>query len=201
MPELLRLGSFLAFLVLGLRIRRAAAGADRRRAVHRFLAYVLVLEGAVGLSQVDDWPFTSHTIAVGHARADSSVCRTEIVGVDEGGREWPLDPYSFTPVYHSILQYWLEQAPARLDEAQNRRAASFLLRRAEESRARLSEGGALGPERILGRAGAPYWLLLPRAREVPAAPYAALRAYSTCWTLAEGPDTARSRRLILEEHR
>jgi len=204
MPELLRLGSFAAFLVLGLAVRRAAGGADgagRRRAVVRFVAYVLLLEAAVGLSQVDDWPFTSHTIAVGRARADSRVCRTEIFGVDDGGREWRLDPYSFTPVYHSILEYWLEQAPARLGEAQRREAGAFLLSRAEESRARLARGGALGPARVLGRAGAPYWLLLPRAPEVPAAPYAGLRAYSSCWTLEEGPAHARPRRLILEERR
>ena len=201
MPELLRLGSFLAFLVLGLRIRRAAAGADRRRAVHRFLAYVLVLEGAVGLSQVDDWPFTSHTIAVGRARADSRLCQTRFYGVDAAGALWRLDPYTFTPVYDSILQYWIEQAPGRLDEAQRGKALAFLLERAEESRRRLAAGRALGHERILGPFGAPYWLLLPRSRSAPASPYSALRAYSSCWSVAEGPQLATARRLVAEHRR
>src|SRR5688572_2257910 len=153
MLELLRLASFLGFLALGLRVRMTPAddGPARRRAVARLLAYVLVLSVAVGVSQVDDWPFASHTIAVGRARADSRVCRTEIFGLDDAGGEWRLDPYSFTPVYHSILQYWLEQAPRRLPEPQRERALAFLLERAEESRRRLAAGKALGPERRLGR--------------------------------------------------
>jgi hypothetical protein len=200
MLELLRFASFLAFLVLGFRVTRAA-GADRRRAINRFLAYVIAVSLAVGVSQVDDWPFASHTIAVGRARADSKVCRTELFGMDALGREWRLDPYSFTPVYHSILQYWLEQAPGRLDEEQRAHVFAFLLQRAEESRARLAAGRSLGPERILGRAGASYWLLLPRAKDVPPTPYAGLRAYSSCWLVAEGPGHPISRRLILEHLR
>ena len=203
MLELLRLASFLGFLALGLGIWRTRPddGAARRRAVGRLLVYVLVLSLAVGLSQVDDWPFTSHTIAVGRARSDSQVCRTELFGLDEAGGEWRLDPYSFTPVYHSILQYWLEQAPGRLPEPQRQRAFAFLLERAEESRRRLAAGEALGAERRLGRAGAPYWLLLPRAPDVPASPYAGLRGYSSCWRVAEGPSRPISRRLLLEHRR
>ena len=197
MLELLRLASFLVFLALGIRVARAE-GDLRRRAIHRFLLYVVVLNAAVGIAQVDDWPFTSHTIAVGRARADSKVCRTDLVGLDEAGREWRLDPYTFTPVYHSILQYWLEQATGKLSDAERGRVGAFLLQRAEESRARLHAGRPLGPERILGRAGAPYWLLLPRAPDVPSAPYAGLRAWSSCWRVADGPERALSRRLILE---
>jgi hypothetical protein len=200
MLELLRLASFLVFLALGLRVSRATGGA-RRAAIHVLLAYVLVLNLAVGISQVDDWPFTSHTIAVGRARADSRVCRTDLVGLDDAGREWRLDPYTFTPVYHSILQYWLEQATGRLGDAERERVGAFLLQRAEEARARLSAGQSLGPGRILGPAGAPYWLLLPRAPDVPGAPYAGLRAYSSCWLLAEGPEHPISRRLLLEHRR
>jgi len=201
MAELLRGVSFLGFLALGWRVARLDPGPARRRAINRLLAYVVLLNGAAGLLQWDDWPFTSHTIAVGRARADSRVCGTELVGVDDGGREWTLDPYTFTPVYHSILQYWIEQAPGRLDEAQRDRALAFLLERAEESRRRLAAGRALGHERLLGPLGAPYWLLLPRSRAAPASPYAALRAYSSCWSLAEGPQLATPRRLIAEHRR
>ena len=201
MVELVRLVSFLAFLALGFRVARLGEGPERRRAVNRLLAYVLVMSGAVGALQWDDWPFTSHTIAVGRARADSRVCATELFGLDAGDREWRLDPYSFTPVYDSILQYWLEQALGRLTEPERGRALAFLLERAEESRRRLAAGGALGHERLLGPAGAPYWLLLPRSPEVPASPYAGLRAYSTCWTVADGPGRPPTRRLLLEARR
>ena len=201
MGDLLRAASFLGFLALGWGVARLGPGPARRRAIHRFLAYVLLLSGAAGVLQWDDWPFTSHTIAVGRARPDSRVCATELVGVDDGGREWRLDPYTFTPVYDAILQYWIEQGPGQLDAAGRRKARAFLLERAAESRRRVAGGGALGHERILGPLGAPYWLLLPRSRSAPATPYAALRAYSSCWSLAEGPQLATARRLVAEHRR
>lgn len=183
MAELLRLATFLAFLALGLRVRRRS-GPQRRRAVQHLIAYVLAVSVAAGVLQKDDWPFTSHTIAVGLARADSRVCQTRFYGVDAAGAPWRLDPYTFTPVYDSILQYWIEQALPRLDAEERGHVLQFLLARAEQSRARLFAGQAIGPQRILGAAGAPYWLLLPRATAVPPAPYAALRIYSVCWTPA-----------------
>jgi hypothetical protein len=201
MLELLRLASFLVFLGLGFAVARAGPGAARRRAVQRLLVCVLVLELAAGVSQVDDWPFTSHTIAVGRARADSRVCITDLVGLDETGHEWRLDPYTFTPVYHSILQYWLEQGLGRLTPAQRSRVLAFLLERADESRRRLASGRALGPQRLLGRAGAPYWLLLPRSPDVPASPYAGLRAYSSCWRVDGGREHPVSRLLLAEYRR
>src|SRR5207244_5816800 len=106
-----------------------------------------------------------------------------------------------TPVYHSILQYWLEQGLARLTDAERERVLTFLLARAEESRRRLAARQALGPERVLGPAGAPYWLLLPRSLAVPSSPYAGLRAYSSCWLVAEGPGRPIARRLLLEHRR
>jgi hypothetical protein len=87
-------------------------------------------------------------------------------------------------VYDSILQFWIEQALPRLNEADRGRALQFLLERAERSRQRLAEGRAIGPQRLLGPAGAPYWLLLARAPAVPASPYARLRVYSVCQTVA-----------------
>ena len=191
MVELLRLATFLVFLVLGLRVRRASDAA-RRRAVSHFLAYVLVLSALAGVLHRDDWPFTSHTIAVGRARADSRVCQTRFYGVDAAGELWHLDPYTFTPVYDSILQYWVEQALPRLDEAQRARVLSFLLARAEESRRRLAAGRAIGPQRLLGGSAADYWLLLPRQPRVPVEPYAQLRIHSACWTtrLALGQEPA-----------
>lgn len=190
MVELLRLLTFLLFVALGLRVRRSQ-GAGRRRAVGQFVGYVVVLSALAGASQRDDWPFTSHTIAVGRARGSSPVCQTRFFGLDAGGGEWRLDPYTFTPVYDSILQYWIEQALPGLDEAQRGRALAFLFARAEESRRRLAAGRSIGPQRLLGRAGAAYWLLLPRAERVPASPYTRLRIQSACWTadaaLSQGP--------------
>jgi hypothetical protein len=201
MADLVRLASFLAFLALGWRVTRLHEGPARRRAIHQLVVYVVALNLAVGVLQWDDWPFTSHTIAVGRARADSRVCATTLYGIDGDGREWRLDPYTFTPVYDSILQFWLEQALGRLTDAQRRRALSFLLDRAEESRRRLAAGRALGHERLLGPLGAPYWLLLPRSPAAPPTPYSGLRAYSSCWTVAEGPGLKTPRQVLAEYRR
>lgn len=184
MAELLRLSAFALFLALGLRARRRQ-GPGRRRAVEHLIGYVVAVSALAGALQRDAWPFTSHTIAVGRARADSRVCQTSFAGVDGAGRAWPLDPYTFTPVYDSILQYWVEQALPRLDEARRARVLEFLLARAEESRRRLAAGRAIGPQRLLGPAASPYWLLLPRQPAVPGSPYAGLHVDRACWTPAE----------------
>lgn len=199
MAELARLTAFALFLALGLRARRSQ-GERRRRAVQHLIGYVVALSALAGGLQRDAWPFTSHTIAVGRARAGSRVCQTAFLGVDAAGRAWPLDPYTFTPVYDSILQYWVEQALPRLDPARRERALDFLLARAEASRERLASGRAIGPQRMLGRAGAPYWLLLPRHLDVPAAPWSGLRIESACWTPAEGaPDRRDVARRVLAQ--
>jgi hypothetical protein len=198
MAELLRLLAFAVFVALGLRARRRQ-GEGRRRAVGHLIGYVLLLSALAGALQRDAWPFTSHTIAVGRARADSRVCQTAFQGVDAGGRAFRLDPYTFTPVFDSILQYWVEQALPRLDAAQRGRVLGFLLARAEASRRRLAAGLPIGPQRLLGPAAAPYWLLLPRRPEAPDGPYAGILIETSCWTPTDASPSGRrdvtSRRL------
>jgi len=185
MPQLLRLASFLLFLALGARVRGTQEPAARRRATNFLLAYVILTCGAAGVIQEDSWPFTNHQIAVGRPRSDSRICQTQFYGLDALGNEWRLDPWSWTPVYDSILQFWVEQNLGRLPPAGRERVLRFLLDRAERSRGRLAASRPLGPERLLGRAGAPYWLLLPRVVKAPAEPYTGLRLYHTCWFPAE----------------
>jgi hypothetical protein len=200
--DLVALVLALGLVALGVRVRRREGGPGRRRAVGAFLFYVLAAHAAAGVLQKDAWPITSHTIAVGRARATSRVCRTTLVGVARDGREWPLDPYTFTPVFDSILQYWLEQTERGLAAEDRARVLAFLLDRAERSRQRLAAGARIGPERLLGPAAAPYWLLLPRATEVPAEPWTGLRAYSSCWLPAERlAGLPSERRLIAERLR
>lgn len=202
MSQLLRLASFLILLALGTRVRSSRDRTARRRAVNLLLGYVLALSGAVGVSQQDAWPFTCHQIAVGRPRADSRVCQTRFYGLDASGAEWRLDPWSWTPVYDSILQFWIEQGLPRLSEEQRERALAFLLARAERSRARLAADQPLGSERLLGPAGAPYWLLLPRSTSVPGLPYAGLRIEAACWLPVERlADPRRETRMPIAELR
>ncbi|HET7294522.1 MAG TPA: hypothetical protein VFM88_19005 [Vicinamibacteria bacterium] len=202
MIEALRLSVFLGFVWLGLRLWTEDTGARRRHRVNALIAYVATASVIAGVLQRDAWPFTSHTIAVGRARADSLVCQTRLVGVDVKGAEWRLDPYSFTPVFDSILQYWLEQALDQLAADRRERALGFLLQRAEASRERLASGRSLGPQRLLGPAAAPYWLLLPRQPAASLEPYVGLRGYRACWrTDAPAPSAREQGRLIFEYRR
>jgi hypothetical protein len=203
LSQLLRLASFLLLLVLGARVRRSREPAARRRAANLLLAYVLAVSGAAGVSQQDFWPFTSHQIAVGRPRADSRVCQTQFYGLDATGSAWRLDPWTWTPVYDSILQFWVDQGLPLLNAEQRDRALGFLLSRAERSRVRLAAGLPLGRERWLGPGGAPYWLLLPRQTRVPDGPYAGLRIDSACWLPAEKLADPRreSRSTLAELHR
>ena len=198
MSELLRLGSFLAFLALGVRVRAAAA---RRRAVNALLGYCVGLSLLAGVTQHDDWPFSSHTIAVGRPRRGAPICMTEFSGVDASGGEWRIDPYSWSPLYDSVLQFWFEQNYARLSSEAQRRTLAFLLEKAEAARERLVRGQRIGFERRLGPAASPYWLLLPRRPAAPTA-YVGLRVYRACWTASEpavGPQPRA--RTLLAEHR
>jgi hypothetical protein len=200
LSQLLRLASFLLLLALGARVRRSRDPAARRRAVNLLLAYVLAVSGATGVSQQDFWPFACHQIAVGRPRADSRVCQTEFYGLEASGAAWRLDPWSWTPVYDSILQFWVEQGLPRLSAAQRERALAFLLARAERSRARLAAGKPLGHERLLGAAGAPYWLLLPRRTSVPDSPFSGLRVDTACWLPSERlADPRRETRVTIAE--
>lgn len=191
---------FVAFLALGVRVRLASDPRVRRRRVVHLVAYVAGAHLLAGLTQKDAWPFTSHTIAVGRARAEAPVCLVELAGVDAYGEEWRLDPYSWMPLYESVLHYWLERNLSRLTDEERRTALAFLLDRAEAARERLSEGRAIGPQRWLGPLGAPYWLLLPRPAPPPQT-LSGLRVYQACWVPRERyTDALRVRRRVLAEH-
>ena len=208
MIHLVRLAAVVVFLGLGLRLRHLASGPERRRGVNLLIAYVLVVHGLVllhglsTLSGLDGWPFTNHTIAVSRARLDMRFCLTEFVGVTSEGREWRVDPYTWSPVFDSILQYWVEYHLAPLSPEGRRAVLAFLLEKAEAGRRRLARGDAIGYDRRLGLVSASYWLLLPRLKAVPPRPYSGLRIYQACWTprerLAE-PD--RVTRLLVAEVR
>ena len=192
--------AFAGFLALGVRVRTASDPAARRRWIVRLIAYVAGVHLLAGITQRDAWPFTSHTIAVGRARADARVCLIELAGVDDAGEEWRLDPYSWMPMYESVLHYWLERNVERLTDADRDAALAHLLARAEAARERLAEGHAIGPQKWLGPLGAPYWLLLPRPTPSPER-LTGLRVYQACWVPRERyADPLRIRRRVVAEH-
>jgi hypothetical protein len=177
--HLAALAAFLGFLALGCRVRWSPPRARRRR-VQALLAYVLAIHALAAAAGWDGWPFSSHTIAVGRVRGEARLCTTEIVGVDRAGGEWPLDPYTFMPLYATVVQYWWDADGAQRPLWAQHQALAFLGARAEEARRRQAGGEPIGPQRWLGPLGAPYWLLLPRAQAASPQPYQGLHIYRAC---------------------
>lgn len=184
LPQLGRLASFLLFLALGVRVG-LSSGPARRRAVVVFIAYVIAINAFAGITQIDNWPFTNNTLAVGRMRDDHPLTWMAFRGVDREGREWPLDPQSFTPVFDSILQYWLASRYPLLDDGGRRMSERFLVAKANEARARLAAGKRIGFERFLGPFACGYWWRLPRVREAPDGAYRSIRVYQLEYRLSE----------------
>jgi hypothetical protein len=184
LPEIGRLASFILFLALGVRVSLTRGGL-RRRAVAAFIGYVIAINAVAGITQIDNWPFTNNTLAVGRMRDDHPLRFIVFRGLDREGREWRLDPESFTPVFDSILQNWLSNRYPRLDGDRRLAAGRFLVARANETRARLHAGGRIGFERLLGPLACGYWWLLPRAREAPDGDYRSIRVYRLDYRLSE----------------
>ncbi len=194
--EIAKLASFLLFLFLGVRLMRAR-GEGRRRARWAFIGYVLVINLFAGLTQFDNWPFTNNILAVGRAVDTAPVDMTIFCGVTADGREWLLDPYAFSPVFESILSYWVDDRYPRLAPAERREAERFLLAKANESRARLARGERIGFDRLAGPLNSPYWWLRQRQLAAPSTPYVALRLVREHFVPRDLERDPRSRKLTL----
>ena len=196
--EAAKLASLALFLILGFRVAMAS-DTERRRATKIFIGFFLLVNAFAGISQIDNWPFTANTLAVGRGRVDSRSYVSKFYGVDANGREWPLDPLTWSPVFDSILQYWVEwRHPS--DPLQQRQTGEFLLAKANDARVRLQAGRGIGFERRIGPLHAPYWWLRARHREVPQAPYVAVRLYRDRFSVAAmAAGTARYDRELVRE--
>lgn len=202
MLDLIGLACFAVFVALGFRLRRHPAGPVRRRALNLLFAYALGLSLVVAVSQRDLWPFSTYTLAAFRPRVDRPICLLEFRAADGSGREWRLDPYTWSPIFDSTLQNWFDNRYGALTPGEQATALRFLLERAEAARLRLAAGRPIGYDRILGREfSAPYWWMLPRATAVPATPYTRLRVYEACRVPLEVlADPGRVRRVVRAEY-
>jgi hypothetical protein len=205
--DVARLGVFLTFVGLGLAVlRRANADpAAGRRAANRLVLYVLAVSVAVGLVQVESWPFT--TWALVHGVSPARMRSWEIEGLDAQGRGYPIDAAVFQPLAPVELgARFLSRTRGLPPEAQVR-VARFVLERAEQARGRLRAGRTFAPnEWLLGPLAAPYVFRQPRLwrspADVPDTPFVALRIWLLEWDVRErfADERRVSRRLLVEVH-
>jgi hypothetical protein len=202
MVEAGKLASLLLFVVLGVRAARIK-GQGRRRAITLFIAYTIGINLLSGVTQFDNWPFTSNTLATGRGNDDTRVTWLLFRGVDSHGREWPLDPQAWSPVFDSILQYWLQSRYPLLPSDQRRDADRFLVVRANAARTAMRAGKRFGFERLIGPFNLGYWWQLPRVTAAPDEPFRAVRVYEAQFTNRELLRTRHftRQRLLLEMQR
>jgi len=178
--DVARLLVFAAFVALGVAVARRP---DRGR-VDRLVAYVLAVSLAVGLTQVEAWPFTNWALV--HGLAPARMSSWEIEGIDAAGRAWPVDPRVLQPLAPEEFGSWMFARVPRLPDDARARVGLFLLERAEAGRRRLLGGEAVGGnELLLGPLAAPFHFqqkpVWQGPADVPAAPFVAVRVQVLEW--------------------
>jgi len=197
---------FLAVLAAAAAAARAERrSGDRRAAVSRFIAAMVLATFAAGLSQRDLWPFAKWPMAGG--LADAAASNTGVRAVDDSGAEHDVDYRAWQPLGFDELIPWLHRSFARLAPDTRARVAAHLLQVAEQGRRNARDGRSPGSfERILGPATAPYFNLHPRLwtapDRVPPRPFVALRLYRESWNQEERRrDPGRIERTLAFEYR
>lgn len=189
MAELLRFLLLVVFVALLARLRRAS-GDERRRRVGHLVGFALLAGLAPNALAWDAWPFAEYRLAAYRPSPERRICQLRLFGETADGETWRVDPYAWSPLYASTLQYWLDRRLGELAPAEGRRLGRFLLDRAERARAGLAGGRGVGYERLLGGWHATYWWQLPRSRVAPAEPLASLEVRRLCIVPAAWPQGA-----------
>ncbi len=174
---------FLAFLILGMRAARAA-GPQRRRAIQALLLYLVALNAAVGVTQRDSWPFPTYPLVPNIYDVNAINARLDYYGVTQEGREVPIDPYVWSPIFQLGLDLWFRLHYPHLDATQKEQALAFLRDRAAEGIQQLSRGERIGWQRVLGPLALPDWWLYVRPPRYGGT-IRGLRVYRMEWRASE----------------
>lgn len=191
--ELIRAGLWLGYVLLAVLLlwleRRGGRDIRWHRAVHLFIAFTLTASFAAGLLRVRLWPFSAwsmmadvRTPTVGHVRA---------FGVDERGREHPVDYRAWEPMQWEELMAWMDYRFPSLDASKKHDAAAFLFEKAETARRRSAEGSDIGYlDRFLGPLMMPEHMLHPEIwtspASTPSTPFVGLRLIREYWNVDVG---------------
>jgi hypothetical protein len=203
--EFARLGAFLAFLALGLRVvwlqKRAR---DSNRAIKQLIAYSVAASCLTGLSQIEAWPFT--TWALVHNISQKQVIDWKIEGVDGSGKWYAVDARFVEPLPYEDFDTWLKKRFMQLGltpeevkvcylkshpvTAEQARVANFLVGRMEEARLRFRRGLSPGTDRwALGPLAAPYHFARPpqwrTIADVPSTPFVGMRIWQVDWDVEQ----------------
>lgn len=196
MIDILRLLMFLTFVALGGSIALSRSESRRQSLVQLLAIYVLLVHAALVMTGRDAWPFTTYPLIQKTSNGTVVYQKFTFVGVDAAGREWPLDPDSFSPVAPAVMMQWCLGIRPQLSSEQQLRAGAFLLRKAENRRQRQLSGEASPDGRFLGPLYAPDWWVYSRPAATSPTPFVGLRMYREDFRprdrFAGKPDVART---------
>jgi hypothetical protein len=182
--QLIRLAMFAGFIVAGVRVIYAKPP-HRRRAINHLIVYILAAQAAIAIAQNEAWPFTMYPMmAVDASDHISPHHGLSFRVVDAAGREWPLDPLAWSPLYPQSVMGWFETGYPHADFSQRTSAMRFLLERCELARAkRAGHARFYGNASVLGPLAAPDTNLYGEAPQ-SALPLRTLRVYRLVWSPA-----------------
>jgi len=196
------LAAFAIFVALGVRVLTSAAE-RRRRAINHLLAYTLGVHAFLLIAQKDAWPFSVYPMMAAVSRNRSDQHQMIVArGVDAQGREWPVDPIAWSPLYPSSTLAWFDVGYPSASAAERQSVMRFLLERAEKARRQRAAGEAfIGNRALLGPLAAPDTNLYGAVSPAPM-PFRALRIYRVFWNpTAFARDPSRVTRKLLCEYR
>lgn len=180
MIAIAKLTTFIATLVLAAYAAAAADAATRKRRVSALLSLIAVLTAVVTVGRVEAWPYTRFPMLMYIGSSNPELNEIVILAVGADGREYPVDPFSWSPLFPTALQSWVDRRLMRLSPQERGAALAFLLATAESSRKRIAEGERIGSDRWLGAAASPPdWGLYLRFHV--AQPFRGIRVYRARW--------------------
>ena len=178
---------FVAFVILGLGAAYSTRGDGRDRRINAFLIYTLVLGLGVGLSQRENWPFSTWPLVAG--LVPPTVSRGRVVAIDADGYEYPIDYRALAPLEYDEQRAWREKYFFGLERAAQDRVAAYLLNIIERNREEWSSGRRRYFDRYLGPFSAPFFMGHPehwtQGEGVPAHAFRGLRFYKESWNVEE----------------
>jgi hypothetical protein len=202
--EIGRLACFATFVILAIRCARSTPATERKRVFHLIL-FTAAAAIAVGVTQVEAWPFTNWALV--HTIRSPQMRSWEMEALDATGRAWTVDPRILQPVAPEEFGSWMFREMDGLSGPQRDELLRFVLERSERGRLAFLAGRFPPNDRFLGEASAPFHFrqrrLWQRTQDVPTTPFVALRIWESNWDIEVRDRDASSvtRHVIAESRR
>ena len=182
--------AFIAVSLFTMFATRKGPTVDRQRFASGFILFMLIVSFTPGLAHRDLWPFGSWAMMTvpPPEEVGPALPFSWLYAVTGDGAEYRIDPRALEPLSMAELLTWIDYRLPEIPRAQQRRVGALLLDKANSGRLAVIEGRPPGYIwRVVGPFRAPHHLLYrplwTEPRDVPEAPFVAIRWYSETWNI------------------